>query len=53
MSYTHVISAQADISIMHTKPISCDRSQNYMPPKAADALKKSKTANAASVSAAQ
>ncbi len=40
MSYAHVISAQADISIMHVKPISGGRSQNYMPPEAKDALKK-------------
>ncbi len=42
MSYAHVISAQADISIMHVKPHNRGRSQNDMPPEAADALKNPK-----------
>jgi hypothetical protein len=43
MSSWHVISA-------HVKPQSGGRSQNYMPPEAADALKKAATAKSAAAS---
>lgn len=51
MSYAHVISVQADMCVAHVKPRSGGRSQNYMPPEAADALMKAEAANAAAASA--
>ncbi len=42
----HVISAQANMRVAHVKPRSGGRSQNYMPPEAADALKKAEAAKA-------
>lgn len=47
MNYGHVISVQADMGAAHVKPRSGDRSQNYMTPEAADALKKGEEAKAA------
>ena len=52
MSYAHVISAQADMRVAHVKPRSGDRSQNYMPPEATDALKKAEAANASAAAPA-
>ena len=50
MSSWHVISAQANMRVAHVKPQSGGRSQNYMPPEAADALKKAATAKSAAAS---
>ncbi len=51
MNCAHVISAQANMRYAHIKPRSGDRSQNYMPPEAADALKKADAANASAAAA--
>ena len=47
MRSEHVISAQANMRVAHVKPRSGGRSQNYMPPEAADALKKAEAAKTA------
>jgi hypothetical protein len=52
MSCARVISAQADMGVAHVKPRSGGRSQNYMPPEAADAIKKAQNTQAASNPAA-
>jgi hypothetical protein len=52
MSYGHVISVQADMGAAPVKPRSGDRSQNYMAPEAADALKKAEAAKADEAAAA-
>jgi hypothetical protein len=47
MRSEHVISAQANMRLAHVKPRSGGRSQNYMPPEAADAIKKAEATKAA------
>lgn len=42
----HVISVQANLCVTQVKPHCGGRSQNYMPPEAADAIKKAETGKA-------
>ena len=44
MSAKHVISAKAHMRAAHVKPRSGGRSQNYMPPEAADAIEQAQKA---------